>query len=222
MEPQSKAANHLKVVRGGRRGSSGLGKGAYLGNEQAFFEALRERDPAATAALFDAHQGMVLTVLARVLGVDSELRDLLQEVFLRALRSVHTVRDGRVLQQWLRQIAVCTAMDCLRRRRRRRWLKLVAPGEFEEPAAPPVNSEAREAIRHVYRILDAFPAEERLVFTLRTFAGMELTEVASASKCSLATVKRRLARAESLFETAVRSHPVLSLWLEEGDRWGQQ
>src|ERR1700690_2043850 len=131
MEPQSKAANHLKVVRGGRQGNSGLGKGAYLGNEQAFFEALRGRDPAATAALFDAHQGMVLAVLARVLGVDAELRDLLQEVFLRALRGVHTVRDGRVLHQWLRQIAVCTAMDCLRRRRRRRWLKLVAPGELE-------------------------------------------------------------------------------------------
>jgi RNA polymerase sigma-70 factor (ECF subfamily) len=222
METHSKAANHLKVVHDGRRDSGGLGKLAYLGNEQAFLEALRERDPAATTALFDAHQGMVLTVLARVLGVDLELRDLLQEVFLRALRGIHTVRDGRVLQQWLRRIAVCTAMDCLRRRRRRRWLKLVAPEELEEPTAPTVNSEAREAIRHVYRILDAFPAEERLVFTLRTFAGMELTEVASASRCSLATIKRRLARAEARFEIAARSHSVLSRWLEEGDRWGQQ
>ena len=222
MESRTKAANHLKVVRTGQQRGTGLSELAYWGDEQAFLDALRARDPAATAALFDAHQGMVLAVLARVLGVHSELRDLLQEVFLRALRGVHTVRDGRVLQQWLRQIAVCTAMDCLRRRRRRRWLKLVAPDDLEEPAAPAVNSEAREALRHVYRILDAFPAEERLVFTLRTFASMELTEVASASKCSLATIKRRLARAEARFEIAARSHPVLSRWLEEGDRWGQQ
>jgi RNA polymerase sigma-70 factor (ECF subfamily) len=222
METQSKAANHLKVVRDDPSRGAGLAKVAFLGDEQAFLQALRKRDPAATTALFDAHQGIVLAVLARVLGVDSELRDLLQEVFVRALRGVHTVRDGRVLQQWLRQIAVCTAMDCLRRRRRRRWLKLVAPSDLEEPTAPPANSEAREAIRHVYRVLDTFPPEERLVFTLRTFAGLELREVASASKCSLATIKRRLSRAELRFESAARSHPVLSLWLEEGDRWGQQ
>ncbi len=103
MESPTKVANHLKVVRDGQSRGAGVAKVAFLGDEQAFLQALRARDPAAIAALFDAQQGMVLAVLARVLGVDSELRDLLQEVFLRALRGVHTVRDGRVLQQWLRR-----------------------------------------------------------------------------------------------------------------------
>ncbi len=220
MDSQSKAAGHLKVVRDGQRRGAGLATVAYLGDEQAFLRALRHRDPAATAALFDVHQAWVLKVLARVLGVDTELRDLLQDVFVRALRGVHTVRDGRVIQQWLRQIAVCTAMDCLRRRRRRRWLKFIGPEQLDEPEAVPVNSEAREALRTVYRILDEFPDDERLVFTLRFLAGMELTEVAESSKCSLATAKRRLSRAERRFAAEARIQPALVPWLEQGNRWG--
>ena len=221
MDSQPKAAGHLKVVRDAHRRPAELATVAYLGDDQAFLRALRNRDRAATAALFDAHQASVQKVLARVLGVDAELGDLLQEVFVRALRGVHTVRDGRVIQQWLRQIAVCTAMDCLRRRRRRRWLKFVAPEQIEEPATVTVNFEAREALRRVYRILDDFPDEERLVFTLRFFCGMELTEVAATSKCSLATAKRRLARVERRFVEMARNHPTLSQWFEQGNRWGR-
>jgi RNA polymerase sigma-70 factor (ECF subfamily) len=208
---------HLKVVRDGQR--RGTATVAYLGDEQTFLSALRRRDPAATAALFDAHQAWVLKVLARVLGVDAELRDVLQDVFVRALRGVHTVRDGRVIQPWLRQIAVCTARDCLRRRRRRRWLSFVAPEQLDEPAVAATDSESREALRAVYRVLDDFPLEERVAFTLRFLAGMELTEVAQVSKCSLATVKRRLSRAEQRFASEAQREAVLRPWLEQGSRW---
>lgn len=217
MESQPKAARHLKVVRNGQRRK--IATVAFLGDDEAFLRALRERDPAAIASLFDAHQGSILAMLARILGVDHELRDLLHDVFVRALRGVHTVRDARVLSQWLRQIAVCTAMDCLRRRRRRRWLRFVAPEELQEPVATPVDTEAREAVERVYRILDEFPAEERVAFTLRLLVGLELTEVAVALKCSLATVKRRLSRAEARFTNAARNDAVLSLWLKQGSRW---
>ncbi len=217
MESKPRSVGHLKVVHDDERRAAATT--AFRGDDPSFLRALREREPAATAALFDANQSSVLAVLARILGVDSELRDLLQEVFLRALRGVHTVRDGRVVQQWLRQIAVCTAMDCLRRRRRRRWLRYVAPEDLDEPPVAPVDSEGRDAVRRVYRILEDFPAEERVAFTLRLFAGMELTEVAAATSCSLATVKRRLSRAEDRFTTAARGDAVLGLWIEKGNRW---
>ena len=113
-------------------------------------------------------------------------------------------------------------MDCLRRRRRRRWLRFVAPEELEQPAVAPANSEARQALQRVYQILDEFPAEERVAFTLRIMAGMELTKVAAAAKCSLATIKRRLNRADQRFATAARSDAVLAQWPEEGNRWEPQ
>ena len=56
-------------------------------------------------------------------------------------------------------------------------------------------------------------------FALRFVDGMELTEVAAACETSLATIKRRLARAGARFEAAARRQPVLEEWLEGGTRW---
>jgi RNA polymerase sigma-70 factor (ECF subfamily) len=216
VERQPQSPPQLKVVREHSRRTATV---AFLGDDVAFLAALRAGDPAATAALYDAHHRSVLTVLARILGADSELGDILHDVFVRALRGVRSVRDTQLLAPWLRQIAVCTAMDCLRRRSRRRWLRYVAPDELTEPAIVPANSEAREAMRRVYRILDAFPPEERVAFSLRVLAGLELTAVAAAANCSLATIKRRLGRAEQRFAAQAQQDEVLAQWLAEGNRW---
>jgi len=48
---------------------------------------------------------------------------------------------------------------------------------------------------------------------------MQLTEVAAACRVSLATVKRRLARAEKRFVEAAKDHPALRERLAHGGRW---
>ena len=44
---------------------------------------------------------------------------------------------------------------------------------------------------------------------------------ASACGCSLATAKRRIAKAESSFEDKARTHPVLREWVEKRDAMGE-
>jgi RNA polymerase sigma-70 factor (ECF subfamily) len=75
--------------------------------------------------------------------------------------------------------------------------------------------EARQALRSAYQILAGLPAEERIAMALRRLEGMELTEVADACGCSLATIKRRLTRAESRFLARVQGHPALERWLAD-------
>jgi RNA polymerase sigma-70 factor (ECF subfamily) len=48
---------------------------------------------------------------------------------------------------------------------------------------------------------------------------MQLTEVAAACRVSLATIKRRLARAEKRFVEAAKDHPALRERLAHGGRW---
>ena len=184
--------------------------------------ALVAGDPRAQAAFFDRYQASVQRVLVRVLGADSELGDLLHDVFLRALRGVHAVKNPLALGDWLTRIAVCTAIDCLRARKRRRWLSFLPFEQLPEPAVACLDEDAREGVRGVYALLDTFPIDERMAFSLRVLAGMELTIVAEHCGCSLATAKRRIARAEARFLVAAREHPTLRAWLEAGDRWGAQ
>ena len=75
-----------------------------------------------------------------------------------------------------------------------------------------------EAVRHTYALRQAV-AGSPIAFVLRRVEGHELAEAARLSGCSLATVKRRLARAERRFEAMARSDPALRPLLdpEEGD-----
>lgn len=162
--------------------------------------------------LFDLHSPTVERILLRTLGSDQELDDLLHEVFMRALQSIHRLRDPEALAGWLRRLAVCAAMDLLRSRSRRRWLRFLPLESLPEPLAPELDDETREAVRITYSLLDRLPVEERVAFSLRVLDEMPLAEVAAACDCSLATAKRRIARAQMAFDRAASTHPGLATW----------
>jgi RNA polymerase sigma-70 factor (ECF subfamily) len=87
------------------------------------------------------------------------------------------------------------------------------PSELQPP------SDATEALTRTYRALAKLPPDERIVFALRFVAELELTEVAAACQVSLATVKRRLEKAQKRFTAVGRKDPVLLEWIEGGARW---
>ena len=74
----------------------------------------------------------------------------------------------------------------------------------------------------MYEILDRMPIKERVAFALRFIDGMTLPDAAEACETSLATLKRRLSRAERRFVEAARRRPNLESWLEDGTRWNVQ
>lgn len=180
--------------------------------------ALRAGHPGAPGALFERHAVHVQRVLARVLGPDPELGDLLHDVFLRALGGIRRLEDPAALCGWLTSIAVFTARGCIRRRRARRWLRFLSAEQIPDREAPVASPEQMDALRRTYEILDRLPANERIAFALRVIDGMELTEVAQACGVSLATIKRRLSRAQESFVAMARREPALAEWVEGGAR----
>src|SRR5688572_19510141 len=164
--------------------------------------SLRARHPDAGTLLFDRYAPHVRRVLVRVMGPDSEILDLVHDVFVTALESVHRLMDPRALRAWLTQIAVFTARARIRRRVRGRVLRFLPFSELPEPELPPADFEASQSMQAVYRVLEELDTDQRIAFALRFVAGMELTEVAASCGVSLATIKRRLSRAQSTFVRA--------------------
>jgi RNA polymerase sigma-70 factor, ECF subfamily len=166
--------------------------------------------------LFDRYATDVERVLCRILGPDSEIDDLLHEVFIVAMTSIDTLRDAGRLRSWITGIAVHKARKLIRRRKIRKLVRLVAPHElFDYEAASP-SAEVSEALRQTYRVLAQLPTDERIAFTLRQIDGMELLAIAEQTRVSLATVKRRVARAQKNFVTLARQNETLAEWLEPG------
>jgi RNA polymerase sigma-70 factor, ECF subfamily len=170
--------------------------------------------------MFDRFAQHVARVMARCLGANSELGDLVHDVFEIALRDLGKLRDPAALKPWMSAITVHVARGHLRHKRRRSWLWLFAPEELPDEPVAASDHEGRAAIRATYAILDKFSDDERLAFALRFIDQMELTEVAAACGVSLATIKRRLAKAQARFVAAARAHPELDAWIGPGTRWG--
>jgi RNA polymerase sigma-70 factor, ECF subfamily len=148
-------------------------------------------------AVFRRYSPYVARVGLRLLGNDSEVDDLVQDVFLEAHRGLDTLREPAALGGWLARICVRRAT---RRLRRRRLLALVhwdAVAERELPFDAAASPEARAEVREVYRRLDRLPVDERVAWVLRHVEGESLDDMVLLCGCSKSTVQRRLRQAEA-------------------------
>ncbi len=191
-------------------------------DDTALVQGLLADHPGAKLVFFNRYASDVERLVTHLIGLDRELADILQEVFVQALASIRNLREPAALKPWLMRIAAHSARRALRTRSRRAWLRFFADADEEsrhEPTVAGMDAEARETLRAVYAVLDRLPADDRIAFALRYIDGMELSEVAAACSVSLATIKRRLRRGEARFLKAARSHSLLEKWVGEGSRW---
>lgn len=188
-------------------------------DEGELVDGLREGRPWAERALLERYGAHVERVLTHILGSHTDLDDLAQEVFVRALARVEDLREPQALKGWLAGFAVNVAREAIRRKRRRWWQVLRPPEETPELAAPTASGEDRAALRAFYDVLGALDEDARVAFALRFVEGMELTQIAAACGVSLATIKRRISAAETEFCARGRAHEALADWFEEGTRW---
>jgi RNA polymerase sigma-70 factor (ECF subfamily) len=153
--------------------------------------------PQTDEALFQRFAPYVARIGLRLLGRESDVDDLIQDVFLAAFKQRHQVRDPQAFKGWLAIIAVRAARRQLRRRNLRAFVgldTLAAPLELRDQGMSP---ERRALLARVYQALDRISVEQRLAWTLRFVEGEKLEEVAEHCGCSLATAKRRIASAHA-------------------------
>ncbi len=188
-------------------------------SDAALVAGVRAGRSESAAALFDRYAMHVQRVVARVMGPDPEIIDLVQDVFVAALASIDTIKDPSSVRSWLTQTAVFRARARIRRRKRWRFVRLLPVDDLPEVEANQADEEVSEALRRTYQVLDRLDTDDRIAFTLRFLHGMELTDVAAACSVSLATIKRRLSRAQSRFVELARQEPALVPWIDGGTRW---
>ena len=135
----------------------------------------------------------------RVLGREEEARDVCQETFLRAFRSLGGFKGQAKFSSWLYRIALNLCRDWMRRARRRGEmqppdgvdiLELADRGEQVESAE--ALFEKRDLSRVVGKAMAALSTEQRTAIVLKEYNGMTFQEIADLLGCPLSTVKTRL------------------------------
>jgi RNA polymerase sigma-70 factor (ECF subfamily) len=162
-------------------------------------QAAKNGEGWAKEALFRRYGRYVNGLAFRLLPSDAELDDLVQDSFVEALTSLDRLVDVNAFSGWLGSIVVRTAHKRIRRRRlmERLGLRRREEVDFDAFAQMTSSPEAAIELRRVHSALDAMDSEERIALVLRRVEGLELSEVAAQMGLSLATVKRRIASAET-------------------------
>lgn len=154
--------------------------------------------PVDLASAYRAHGAYVTRVAIRFLGRSSDVEDVVQEVFLDAIRGMERLRHPEAARGWLVVLTVRKARALLKKRRALYFLGLDDGGDYAELADAGASPEQSLRIADLYRLLDGLPTEQRLAWTLRYLENERLEQVAAACECSLATAKRRIAAAHAV------------------------
>jgi RNA polymerase sigma-70 factor, ECF subfamily len=174
--------------------------------------AVRAGDRPSALELYRRYAADAERMIVRICGFVPEHSDLLHDVFVRVLEGIQSLRDPSVVRSWIMGIAVRRAYEFLRGRKR-----VPAPLEFDV-ADRDRDVDGALAVRRAYQLLDRLDHDDRVAFALRRIEGLELSEIVEACGVSLATVKRRIARAEQTFTEMARADSVLSSRLDRRPR----
>lgn len=166
--------------------------------DESLVVAARAGDADAKALLFRRHAPGASDLGYRLLGRDDELEDVVQESFVAIFSGLSKLADPRAFKSWLNVIVTRTAIAAIRRRRLLSRLGFVQAEriQLEDMLATSAPPDVLAELERVYRALEDLPAVERVVLVLRRIEQLSLDEIAHRTGRSLATVKRRLARAE--------------------------
>jgi RNA polymerase sigma-70 factor, ECF subfamily len=177
-----------------------MGEGTQLGVIRGGKAASSPAEPAELDQIFRQYASYVATIGFKILGRSDELDDLVQDVFIEAMRGLRQLREPGALKGWLARITVRRAVRSLRRARVLAFFGLEAPPETAEIASAAATAEGRAQVALVYRLLERLPAAERAVWVLRHAQGESLDDIAVICACSKSTVQRRLRSAQKTIE----------------------
>jgi RNA polymerase sigma-70 factor (ECF subfamily) len=154
---------------------------------------LAQGDPRALRQVVEAFQGPLLDLGLRLLRDRGEAEDLVQEVFLQALRKAGTYQGKGTLRGWLFRIATHLALNRLRRPPPSP--AGAAPASVEAPGGPDDAPERTERARAVRDAVASLPERQRVAVVLQRFEGLSYREIAAALDCTVGAVESLLHRA---------------------------
>jgi RNA polymerase sigma factor (sigma-70 family) len=163
--------------------------------DDELMQRVQDGQAAALGELFARYQGPLLGFFARLCGRTATSEDLVQDTFLRVLRSKHTYRSNGRFRAWLYQVARSAHADHYRKRWRERPLE----EDFDSMAhpGPGIGDQLEEDESHalVRAALRRLPEDKREVLVMARYQGLRYQEIGEILGCGENTVKVRVHRA---------------------------
>ena len=170
-------------------------------------------DIAAFEQLVEKHQALVAGTVGRMLGSNSDVEDVAQQVFVRVWKSAKRYVPRAKFTTWLLKITRNLVFNELRRRKRHAAAPLQTEAEGEEmqlkdehgstPDASLLESELQGAIAAAIAEL---PETQRMAVVLRRYEELSYEQIADVLDQSVPAVKSLLFRARTELRQRLRAY----------------
>lgn len=161
-------------------------------------------DTSAFEEVIERHQALVAGTAARMLGSNSDVEDIAQQVFIRVWKSARRYVPRAKFTTWLLKITRNLVFNELRRAKRRAQVPLQSePGAEEIPLkdetnpAPDASLLEDELQRAIEEAIMQLPESQRMALVLRRYEQLSYDEIAEVLDLSVPAVKSVLFRART-------------------------
>ena len=161
-------------------------------------------DTSAFEEVIERHQALVAGTAARMLGSNSDVEDIAQQVFIRVWKSARRYVPRAKFTTWLLKITRNLVFNELRRAKRRAQVPLQSdPGTEEIPLkdetnpAPDASLLEEELQRAIEEAIMQLPESQRMALVLRRYEQLSYEEIAEVLDLSVPAVKSVLFRART-------------------------
>jgi RNA polymerase sigma-70 factor, ECF subfamily len=172
--------------------------------EAELIAASLKGDVASFEPLVEKYSPRVFATARRYARRDSEIEDIVQEVWVKAFQKLASFRGDAPFEHWLMRLAVHTCYDFLRGHQRNRESAFSELSEPEQDwldrfvTQPDTASENADAARQLIdRILEQLSPPARLIITLLEIEDRSVKEIAKLTGWSVPLVKVRAFRARA-------------------------
>ena len=172
--------------------------------EAELIAAVLKGDAASFEPLIEKYSPRVFATARRYARRESEIEDIVQEVWLKAYQKLKSFRGEAPFEHWLMRLAVRTCYDFLRSHQRNRESSFSELSEPEDdwlerfihhPEA--ARDDAAAAKQLVQRVLQQLSPPARLIITLLEIEDRSVKEISKLTGWSVPLVKVRAFRARA-------------------------
>ncbi|PYI89224.1 MAG: RNA polymerase subunit sigma-24 [Verrucomicrobia bacterium] len=170
-------------------------------------------DIAAFEQLVERHQALVIGTVARMLGNNSDIEDVAQQVFIRVWKGATRYTPTAKFTTWLLTITRNLVFNEARRRKRHPGITLDSQEGNESLSLPDQARSApdaalleRELENAIDRAILSLPERQRLALVLRRYERKSYEEIADVLNLSVPAVKSILFRARSELRAALNRY----------------
>lgn len=159
--------------------------------------SLSEGDVDAFAALVERYRDACTRFAVRMTGSALDADDVMQSVWMRALRNIRNCRNPDRFGAWLYQIVINESRTFTKRRQQRDSRFIDDQFIVESiPAADQPDLAAREETKNeIQRAIDCLPVEQREAFVLKHVEEMDYETMAELTGVGVSALKMRVSRA---------------------------